>query len=146
VAGLNFRGEVRRQRIEQRRELRVRGIVPGRHRRVYRVELTAMDAPAWVAEEAARSSVLRALTSDARTVWLFARSARYLAERDRDAGGEPRVTRMEWRRCPQCERLLLGVDAAARRQLDESCRTGRQLPCGPDCLERSRRKQGSDGR
>ena len=35
----------------------------------------------------------------------------------------------------------IGEDAAARRQMDESTMTGRQLPCGSECIEASKDKR-----
>jgi hypothetical protein len=57
---------------------------------------------------------------------------------DRAEGGRPWFAESEYRRCGLCNRPLLDVDAAARRYMDESTTTGKQLPCGADCIEASK--------
>jgi hypothetical protein len=128
-----YRGAARQERIARRRELRQRAIVPCRVTMVYRVDLELMEVPEWAVAEAVASRVLRELSRGEWHVWLTRRSAKLLL---RQAGGHGRLTEVEYRICPVCERVLLGEDAEERRRLNESCMTGTQLPCGKDCLDR----------
>lgn len=129
---LSYRGAVRRQRMERRAGLRLRGIVPSRETMVYRVDVTAMVLPVW-----ARRDAFPGLSVSETHVWLTRRLAKMLCAEDELAGGRPAMAGVEYRRCPVCARLLLGEDAEMRRLKDESCRTGRQIPCDGECLERA---------
>ena len=93
--------------------------------------------PAWAAKHA-----VKGLESDERSVWLRRRDAWMLAKIDREDGGRPSVVRFEFRVCQICKRVLLGQLATARRMLDESSWTGKQLPCGPDCIAKHWRNKG----
>lgn len=130
---------VREVRRARRYELRCKGIQKAYRRRVWCVEVSAIAMPEW-----ARARAVKGLTQSATRVWLRPRDARMLARIDREAGGEPAMAEAEFRRCGVCNRPLLGLDAAARRELDESAVTGRQLPCGGDCLEAARDKRWSE--
>lgn len=127
-----YSGQARRWRIERRTNLRYRGIKPCRVTMVYRVDVD--EVPDW-----ARLEAFEGLSSSETHVWLTRRSAKLLV---RQMGGHATLTEVEYRRCPQCDRLLLGEDAALRRRQNESCATGEQLPCGTDCFTRQRRKMG----
>lgn len=126
----------RRWRLERKRELRDRGIQPARLERILAVRITEIEMPAWAHERR-----IRGLSFDDTFVWLRRRDARYLMRLDYEAGGRPRWTETEFRRCPVCGRPLIGDDARMRRDLDESCVTGRQRPCGAECLEAARDKR-----
>lgn len=123
----------RRLRRERRQELRAKGIKATRVRRIHAVRITAIPMPAW-----AEKRRIQHLSFSDSFVWLRPRDAYLLMRLDRDAGGAPYSAEMELRFCPVCHRPLVGDDARARRDLDESCRTGRQLPCGSECLDAAR--------
>lgn len=101
---------------------------------VYRVDLSELEVPEWATLEA-----FPGLSSSESHVWLTRRDAKLLVQQ---AGGHARLTEVEYRRCPQCARVLLGEDAVMRRRLDESCVTGRMKPCGDQCFTRQRRNMG----
>src|SRR6185437_13666778 len=124
-----------RQARVQRRARRVvmwnQGIRPAKRQWVVHVQTTAIPIPGWAL---ARRDTR--LTVAEHSVWFRGRSkgrAEILAQQDRQAGGRPEITAVEWRNCPRCGRLLLGHEAEARRKLDESRPDGRETPCGPDC-------------
>lgn len=130
---MSFRGAVRRLRIERRGELRQRGITPNRVTRVYRVDLDKLTVPDWAARRA-----VKGLSGSRKHVWLRRWDAKRLEECEAQIGGLALLTETEYRKCPVCDRVLIGEDAEMRRRLNESCMTGTQLPCGGDCLARSR--------
>lgn len=117
-------------RLEHKRELRDRGVKPTRIHRIHAVRITAIPMPEW-----ARARRIPHLSFSESFVWLRPKDAWLLLRLDRDAGGSPYAMESEYRRCPVCWRPLVGDDARLRRQLDESCQTGRQLPCGSECLD-----------
>jgi hypothetical protein len=96
------------------------------------VDLDAIYVPAW-----AQAKAIRGLTLTAETIWLGRIAASALARLDREAGGTPVMTKTLYRRCPLCDRPLLGEEAQARFDLDRTM-TGRQVPCGPECLDVSK--------
>jgi hypothetical protein len=53
-----------------------------------------------------------------------------IAEYDRAAGGRPSIDPFEGRRCPQCKRWHLGLEAEMLRQAEEAARLSRK-PLGP---------------
>lgn len=89
--------------------------------------------PAWVTGRR-----IRGLTFTDSIVWLRPRDAKLLIEMDQENGGEATYAETEFRRCPVCNRPLLGDAAACRRRLDESARTGRMKPCGSECIDASK--------
>jgi hypothetical protein len=96
-----------------------------------RVDTTAIEIPAWALAKAEKR-----LPSSSHHVWFRGRSsgrAKILERQDRQAGGRPELTTVEYRLCPVCGRLLLSLEAVARRELDESGPLGRTLPCSGDC-------------
>lgn len=123
----------RQRRREHKAELKVRRIREARVKRIWLVSLSAIPMPAWAADRR-----IPGLSFGPSTVWLRPSDARFLLARDRECGGTPRFSETEYRPCPVCHRPLLGAQAAERRRLDESCNTGRQLPCGEDCIEASK--------
>jgi len=123
----------RRRRLEHKEELRNRGIQPARIHRVMGVRITAILMPDW-----ARARSIEGLSVSDSFGWFRPSDARFLMRLDREAGGEPRSAEAEYRRCEVCGRPLIGEAARMRRELDESCRTGRQLPCGQECLDAAR--------
>lgn len=123
----------RRYRQERLEEMRVRGIKATRKVRILGVRITAILMPDWVAERR-----VKGLSFTGSFVWLRRRDARFLMRLDREAGGEPYATETEYRPCSVCNRPLIGDDARMRRDLDESCRTGRAKPCGSECIEAER--------
>ena len=126
----------RRFRAMQKQELRDKKITAAQRRRIWGVRLTAIAMPGWAADRR-----IKGLSFSESFVWLKPRDARFLMARDRECGGEPRAAETEYRRCPVCSRPLIEDDARMRRALDESCQTGRQLPCGPECIEASMDKR-----
>lgn len=131
--GVTMALSIREQRQQRRSELRSRGIRPAKIRRVWCVKLTALVVPQWALDRR-----VPGLSGDVSRVWLRPRDARFLLQLDRAAGGEPWFAESEYRRCGVCGRPLIGEDAAARRKLDESGRTARQIPCGDTCLDAAR--------
>lgn len=95
------------------------------------VETTAITIPGWaLAKRDERLSVSE------HHVWFRGRAngrAKILARQDKQAGGSPELTAIEWRTCQRCGRLLLNLEAEARRRSDESSRAGRMLPCSGEC-------------
>lgn len=126
-----------RRRRARRREIRSdierAGRKEARRRWIARVDLDAIPMPAWAAERR-----IAGLTFTESAVWLPRRDAQFLARLDRECGGNPGYMETELRRCGVCGRPLLGEDAAYRRRLDESARTGRIKPCGSECPEASK--------
>jgi hypothetical protein len=119
------------QRKERQRVLRGRGIKPAKKQWVICVETTAIEIPAW-----ARAKADTRLSQSRHRVWFRGRNsgrAKILERQDRQAGGKPEVTAVECRVCEPCGRLLLGIEAEARRKLDESSILGRSLPCSSAC-------------
>lgn len=101
------------------------------------VELDAIMVPDW-----ARKKAIKGLTITNSSVWLRRIAANFLCRLDREAGGTPRLTVTDYRRCNNCKRVLLGPDAQARFELDRKYE-GQRITCGPDCaeLQKSRRKR-----
>ena len=128
-----FRGVVRRLRVERRVGLRYRGIQPCRVTRVYCVELDRLPMPGWALRWA-----VAGFSVQGNRIWVRRAVAKQLRLRDEEMGGRPVVTEVEYRRCDVCGRVLLAEDAARRRKVIEGSVTGRQVPCGPGCLARSR--------
>jgi hypothetical protein len=118
-------------RVARKQELRQKGIPVTKQTFAWRVEPSAIEVPTWL-----RKHAVKGLPSNENYIWLRRSDARDLARADRAEGGRPMLLRVEYRRCPICKRMLLGELAKARRMLNESCRTGDQLPCGPDCIAR----------
>jgi hypothetical protein len=122
------------QRKERHRVLRGRGIKPAKKQWVICVETTAIEIPGW-----ARAKAEPRLSQSPHRVWFRGRNsgrAKILERQDRQAGGRPELTAVEWRMCPVCDRMLLGLEAEARRKLDESGVLGRTLPCSSTCKSR----------
>lgn len=111
--------------------LNKRGIKSTRIRWALCVETTAIVIPEW-----AKLRRFRGFSYAPNRVWFRGRAngmAQILARQDREAGGKPEVTAVEYRRCEVCGRILLNLEAQARRRLAEACRDGRGLRCGGDC-------------
>jgi hypothetical protein len=123
----------RQWRLERKRELAFKGVKATRIHRIHAVRITAIPMPEWVRERA-----IPHLSFSESFAWLRRRDAWLLMRADRDAGGQPYSTETEFRLCPVCGRPLIGDDARMRRDLDESCMTGRQIPCGSECLDAAR--------
>ncbi len=119
----------RAQRREVRNLFRQWHLKLPRLQTVFLVELDQIYVPAW-----ARAKAVKGLTVTASTVWLKRIAATALAALDREAGGDPMLTRTSYRRCGICGRALLGAEAEARWELDKQSE-GHRLPCGPDCIE-----------
>lgn len=98
------------------------------------MDLDAIYVPAW-----ARDKAIAGLTLTADSIWIGRIAASILVRQDREAGGRPVVTKTLYRPCPLCGRPLLGEEAQARFELDRTM-TGRQLPCGLECLDVSKTK------
>jgi hypothetical protein len=96
------------------------------------VELDAIDVPGW-----ARRKAIRGLSVERDKIWLRRIAANLLARLDIEAGGQPKVTPTEFRRCGICDRPLLGEEAQIRFDLDRRFE-GHRIPCGPDCVELER--------
>src|SRR5580698_799785 len=116
----------RQYRREARRTARSLGFRLPTLAQVALVELDAIYVPDWALKKA-----IRGLTVTNSSVWLRRIAANLLARIDREAGGTPKVTPTAYRRCPMCDRALLGVEAEQRFELDKKW-TGNQTPCGPD--------------
>ena len=99
------------------------------------VELSALTVPEW-----ARKKAIRGLTITDTKVWLGRIAANFLARLDREAGGVSRITLSEYRRCGICDRPLLGVEAVERFEQDRRF-AGEFTKCGPDCVQRDRRRR-----
>ena len=125
--------ETRRAR---NRELREKGRKPCRMRKAWHVRPEVIAVPAWALERA-----VRGLSQSTDAVWLLPTDAWMVARLDREAGGEPEMTEVEFRRCEICRRPLLAEDAEARRHLTESAMTGNQKPCGGECFAAARDKR-----
>ena len=123
----------RRYRRERLKEMRVFGIQATRRVRILGVRITAIPMPEWVEEKR-----IQGLSSSESFAWLRKRDARFLMALDYAAGGKPHCSETEFRRCPICSRPLIGEAAQMRRETEESCRTGRMIPCGADCIEAER--------
>lgn len=113
------------------RVMRNRDIRPARKRWAICVETTAIEIPGWaLAKRDERFSVSK------HHVWFNGRTngrAKILERQDRQAGGDPSLTAVEWRLCPVCNRMLLSLEAEERRKLDESSKLGREIPCSGEC-------------
>ncbi len=121
----------RRQREYRKRAMRAKGIKPAKKQWAVCVETTAIEIPKWALEKS-----LKAMSSGEHHVWFRGRKgvhAKLLAFQDEQAGGTPEMTKVEWRLCPVCGRVLLALEAEARRHLDESDLLGRTMPCGGEC-------------
>jgi hypothetical protein len=77
-------------------------------------------------------SFFHGLVEPAESLILLAQQG--LERQDRQAGGRPELTAVEYRMCPVCDRMLLGLEAQERRKLDESGILGRTLPCSSTCV------------
>lgn len=120
-----------KQRNERKRRLRHDGIKPAKKQWVICVETTKIEIPAW-----AKAKAEGRLSQSEHHVWFRGRNngrAKILERQDRAAGGKPELTMVEFRLCPVCGRMLLSLEAEARRKLDESSKLGRQMPCSGEC-------------
>ena len=97
------------------------------------VKPEVIDVPEWAVLRR-----VRGLSESPDAVWLTRRDGFKLAQLDREAGGEPEVTEVEFRRCDQCHRPLLAEDAEDRRNLNESDQEGRRKPCSSECYAAAR--------
>lgn len=124
----------RLERIERRqkkRMLRNKGVKVAKRQWVTCVQTTAIHIPQWAIDRASKY-----FSTGPHHVWFRGRSsvhAKQLAFDDREAGGEPELSKIEWRLCPVCRRPLLSLEAEARRRMDESGRFGRLMPCAGEC-------------
>jgi hypothetical protein len=100
-------------------------------RQIGGVELTG-PLPQW-----AREKAIKGLTLTESSVWLSRKYARKLY---RESPGA-KLTMTWYRPCKLCGRVLIGIEAKIRAELDQK-RDGRKLPCAADCEEvRERRRQ-----
>lgn len=121
----------RAYRREDKKRLYRRRIKPSRKCWAVCVETTVIQIPHWAQDKA-----LDGMSVGDHHVWFKGRlrkDVKRLMLEDRQAGGDPEYTQVEWRRCPNCKRILLNIEAEARRILNESSRLGREIPCGPEC-------------
>lgn len=121
----------RQARRAKKKTLRFNGIRPAKRQWMVCVEVTAIEVPAW-----ARAMADERMSSSERHVWFKGRRSgkpQLLAKLDREAGGRPDVTAMEWRLCGRCGAMLLSLAAEMRRRMDEIGALGRMQPCGPEC-------------
>jgi hypothetical protein len=119
------------ERKARQRVLRNREIKPAKKQWMICVETTAIEIPAWAVAKADKR-----MSQSEHHVWFRGRNGghgKMLERQDRQAGGSPELTAVEYRVCKVCGRLMLSLDAELRRRLDESARLGRQLPCGSEC-------------
>lgn len=111
--------------------IRNAGGIPAKKQWVICVQTTAIKIPFWALARREEQ-----LSVGDHLVWFRGRNngrAKMLERQDREAGGNPELTTVEWRTCPVCGRVLLGLEAEVRRKQDESCKLGRQLPCMGEC-------------
>lgn len=120
-------------RRQVKQDLRRSGNPAARRQWAVCVCLTAIPMPEWAARKR-----IPGLTFTESTAWLHRRDAKFLIAQDRECGGSATYAETEYRRCGVCGRPLLGDDAALRRRLDESARTGRMKPCGSECIAASK--------
>lgn len=130
TGAVRYSNPLRKFRKQQRRELKARGVRPTRTRRAVCVRLVGMEVPAWFLEHR-----IRHLSATAHTVWLWPRAAKHLEHLADEMGSSATLAEAEFRLCDICGRPLLGEDAEARRRVVESAVTGRQKPCGAECIE-----------
>lgn len=123
----------RAKRREDVRKRKALGQPVTRQRFVCHVKTNAIPVPDW-----ARLRAVRGLSESDDAVWLSRRDAFMLAQLDREAGGTPEVTEVEYRLCDMCHRPLLAEDAEDRRALNESDQEGRRKPCGSECYAAAR--------
>ena len=105
------------QRKERKRVLRGRGIKPAKKQWVICVETTAIEIPGW-----ARAKAETRLTQSPHRVWFRGRNsgrAKILERQDRQAGGRPELTAVEYRVC-QC--AIACCSAWSRRNVANSMR------------------------
>ena len=119
----------RNQRHADRRDRAARGLSTPKVHQIALVELDLITVPDW-----ARQKAIKGLSITETSIWLRRIAANKLASLDIEAGGCPRLTPTAYRRCKQCGRPLLGVDAEGRLDLDRKFE-GDRIPCGPECLE-----------
>ncbi len=115
-----------RWRAARRRELKAQGIIPANRQMVWTIVLTVVLLPEWAAKKRVKGL---------RDLWVDAAIGKRLLALDRRNGGQPSVTKAEFRRCDLCNRPLLGLEAAARRAIIETSATGRLAPCSPRCKD-----------
>lgn len=118
-------------RRAKREQLNRRGIKPTQLRWMVCVETTAIEIPAW-----AKAKREKRLALAPHRVWFKGRTSglpRILERQDRESGGSPILTMVEYRVCGRCGRILLNLEAAQRRKDEESSPQGRELPCGSEC-------------
>lgn len=124
----------RQERIQRRalkRVLRNHNVKPAKRQWVTCVNTTAITIPQWALDKASPY-----FSTSEHHCWFRGRSSvhvKLLVFQDRESGGSPEVTKIEWRLCPVCRRPLLSLEADARRRMDESGRLGRKLPCNGEC-------------
>lgn len=122
----------RLQRVERRRHkqfLKFKGVKPTKRQWMVCVETTVIEIPEW-----AKLKAEKKLSSSEHHVWFRGRNngrAKILERQDKAAGGSPELTAVEWRLCAVCGRMLLSLEAAMRRRMDE--RYGREVPCSSEC-------------
>lgn len=124
-----------RFRAAARRALREQGIKSTYRSWAWSVEPAALSfVPDWVLE-----SQIPGLGEQPGRYWLIRQDALALKDLDRAAGGVSRITKIEIRYCEVCWRPLIAQDAERRRKMDQSGPQGRQMPCGPQCVEDGKR-------
>lgn len=126
------------ERKRRKERAKARGITPTKEQYVYCVRTTVVAFFPWCYDMA-----VPGLVSNADQVW-FASSqlADLMVQYDLREGGRPEVTRLKYRKCQVCGMCKLNLLADERRRLDESAIDGREMPCGPECIGRSRQRKG----
>lgn len=127
-----YRRAERERRIRKRKALRIAGIVPAKAQWIYRIEPEVIAIPAWAWDLAAPG-----FSVGGTYVWIRGsrRAAFKIGDLDAESGGTTQILKVEYRKCQVCGQHLIGLEAEARRILDQSSAIGRRLPCGPDCKE-----------
>ena len=131
-----------KQRVARSRMRRFRSVPVAR--RIWWVTLTATVA---CTEDFGPHDLSASLTFDGRAFWcLSRRRARALVISDQAAGGQGSMYPVEYRRCPNCGRMLIGPAAHDYRQKQLRPMSTWQFKdgpaCGIDCKPNGRGSQG----
>jgi hypothetical protein len=110
-------------------------------RTAWLVSLTALEASDLVL----RLVAIQSMPQDAQRFWVKrGRTARLIAQMDREAGGKGEAIQIEWRRCEVCNRCLIGPEATKYRISMREIPKYWDFPkvgqsCGPDCKPKGKR-------
>jgi len=116
--------KIRRERMERYRSVPIVS-------RVWWVELTKLEADrSWFGQR----DLPTGLTFEPQKFWCCTkRKARQLVEWDRARGGSGSMYPVEFRRCPVCDRAMLGAQATEYREKLAKPKRTWHYPQGPAC-------------